>query len=196
MGFLSLPKVYGCPFSFSCVTLWQNEWWKGRAERSGDTAGNCTEPLGRGEEQRCSKEVVKWQGWGEHRSFIPSGSGALFHWVPPCKAKHHTSSPFCGCGGTASWKTPCPGAAGKTRRKKWNCVCMYSMCIYIHACGYVWYTVCVWSFWSWCLWLRFLIRNKFCGGAQAHLRSLSSNASSWIFVMRKCTACTSIKSMK
>lgn len=76
-----------------------------------------------------------------YRGYIVTGSGAglaksefypIRQWgllsagCLPQKAKHHTSSPFCGCGGTVSWRTPCPRAVEETRRKQWVCVCVYT----------------------------------------------------------------------
>lgn len=137
-----------------------------------------------------------------NQSLIPSHSSAPLRWVPSYKAKHHTSSPFCGCGGTVSWRTPCPGAVEKARR--WICVCKYSVYPYVCVCVVlydIWLSVCG-LFDVEALGCNvFLMHNKSCGEAQPNFRSLSflrwpSNVSSWIVVMGKYTVCTSIKSMK
>lgn len=74
---------------------------------------------GREAEQGLLEKVTGSTGArGINQSSVPSGNGAPLHWAPPCQVKHHTSSPFCGCGGRASWRRPCPGAVGEKKKKR------------------------------------------------------------------------------
>lgn len=53
------------------------------------------------------------------------------------KAKRHTSFPFCECGGTMSWRTPCPGAVEENKEIVNTCSSVYSiyLCvIYMQVC--------------------------------------------------------------
>lgn len=123
-----------CPFSSTCVTLWQNEWWAERAEQSGNTAGICTEGLGRRGKGR-SKDVVTWKG---EVGMFKSESYPIRQWV----------SLFHGCRcprlsvvllpRSVDVVEQCHGErhAQQLQREPEGdgemCVCMY-----------VWYTVCV-----------------------------------------------------
>lgn len=93
------------------------EW--SRAETQLETVQKVWGGRGREGEQGLLEKVTGSAGArGINQSSVPSGNGAPLHWAPPCQAKHHTSSPFCGCGGRASWRTPCPGAVGEKKKKK------------------------------------------------------------------------------
>lgn len=50
---------------------------------------------------------------GVRVSFVPLGGGSPLSRMPGYQVKRRTSFLFCGCGETASWRRPCPGAAEK-----------------------------------------------------------------------------------
>lgn len=71
---------------------------------SGDTAGNCTEYQVGGHRRLSKGCTVMGQGnKGVRVSSVPLGH----------QVKRRTSSLFCGCGGIASRRRPCPGAGEK-----------------------------------------------------------------------------------
>lgn len=113
MGFSSLPKK-SLSLQFQlCYSLAKNEWWrevqvhsrtlyrksraKGGSKGSYKVKGTQIEVVRRG----CYRQ-----------SLIPLLVAFL-------GSKHRTSSLFCGCGGTASWKRPYPAAAQPRWPYRW-----------------------------------------------------------------------------
>lgn len=61
------------------------------------------------------KRRVEQSGAAQPGTIQDVGGGVTGRGLSPfCRLlRRRTSSPFCGCGGTASWRRPCPGAAEK-----------------------------------------------------------------------------------
>lgn len=123
-GILFLAKSR-CLFSSSCVTLWQNEWWE---ETAGQSSWNLYRRSEKGEKDALKRESMDVC---LNQSLYP-----IKHWgsspFGACpKAKRHTSFPFCECGGTMSWRMPCPGAVEENKEIVNTCSCLSIVSIYV-----------------------------------------------------------------